>query len=279
MFPRIVSICTIVPILFLGCSKDSVQKSGDAQEVGSTNSIERQTCLEAREFMKRAPEAVVSRTMNFGEYVRNTCSAIARCQDKRQRAQLYREFVQQASCAPFEKIGGTSGMANARDVEIHLSNAHGALVYVAEEVWTRLYLDDATGEEQFAPWFDVIETLQRESHRLGRNDAALFEARIEYVERLFLLFYLEDRRHAPDIEDRTQVEKRFNEVVGRPIRTKERYLADLEQASKRVRSESPGKKNEGIASAPGEGNRPNSSIGSKEKTEDGSLWDSRYKLQ
>lgn len=27
------------------CSKDSVQKSGDAQEVGSTNSIERTVCL------------------------------------------------------------------------------------------------------------------------------------------------------------------------------------------------------------------------------------------
>ena len=220
-------ICVVVSLLSAGCSRNSVQTKA-----------ERQTCSTAeghlaRELMKRAPEAIVSQTINLNEYVGDVCASIAECQDAKVRAGLYREFMQKAACAPFEKLEEDCGEVNdlagpirARDAEIRLSNAYGALAKVAEEVWLRQYLDGACGVEQFAPLFDLIVALKRESRRRGREDAALYEGCVEHVERLFNLFYLADPRQTPSVDDRVQVENRFGEIVGRPIRSRERYFAD-----------------------------------------------------
>lgn len=221
-----VVVVEIILALALGCSKSSVQNNGSAMK-GDVKSVSEQSGRpdDLKPCFDCIPEMMVREASIAGAYVKEMCDRIAKLDDAKTRTSLYLELVQKAVQTRFEKIGNpcagdclSKNEIHVHDTEICLSNAHAMLVNIVDEVWMRLYLDDAPGEILFSPWFDVIEKLKAEEQRLGRGDTDLFKARVGQVERLFNLFYLQDRRHAPNPEERIRIEARFLQVVGRPLR-------------------------------------------------------------
>lgn len=273
-------------LLMAGCSRGPLPNHAASKGLAQPRNADDREGLgaegeEAMKLVRRASEAVTSQTMDFGAYMKETCSAIAKCGDRNLRARLYGEFARMAVRADFTKL--EAGLPSSsrpiafeeRDAGIRLSNAHCAMTKIVDEAWTRLYLDDASGVEQFTPWFGLIEKLKCESRRLGRTDSALFEAQVEHVERLYNLFYVHDRRHVPQPEARAKIEEGFRLTVGRPIRNWEQYMSELAQRGVKLQAEVERRKSDVGAARTGHAELLTPGGGKREAA---TLWNEKFKL-
>ena len=231
--------------------------------------------------ISQAPLVVIGSTNNAGEYLDDVCSQIEKLTNKSDRVNGYMSLMRSACSVRLEEVGGgiDNGRSEGPEKAILLSNAYVVLNRMTEDVWTRMYLEGATGQELFDPWFELVAKMKNESARLGVTDASLYVDRVDQIERLFNLFYLEDNRRTPGKDEVASVQKRFQELVGRPMRNKDQYMSGVGRAV-------PYAKPHFLPTAPGELKKRKSTNGKiednvsdKEKAEDGTLWDSRYKLQ
>jgi len=193
------------------------------------------------ESIARAAEMVLSRNANVGAYIDGTCKVIAKIPDAATRYRYYRMFMDKACTTQLEKIDGMVPLKRPEfksavysydrqcEIECRQARSLDCLAKVAEDIWQYLFFVEPTpapGEELFYPWFKLIEKLKAEEIRRGLKPMSLCEHTINLMERHFLFTYLPYGRGKTDTQNRTAVEARFKQVVGRPIRSAEQYEAD-----------------------------------------------------
>ena len=93
-------------LLMAGCSRGPLPNHAASKGLAQPRNADDREGLgaegeEAMKLVRRASEAVTSQTMDFGAYVKETCSAIAKCGDRNLRARLYGEFARMAVRADF----------------------------------------------------------------------------------------------------------------------------------------------------------------------------------
>jgi len=215
----------------LGCTRgtDSDSSSSgkalfDKKEHGVPGQIDMRGDM-AVNVIEQAPDILSNPDNDIKQYLDKVFGQIGKITNKADRVNAYKLLARKACGTSFEGLGqvvgngsGMNSEANWKDASVKLSNAHGMLVKVVDEVWLRMYIEDVPGEDLFDPCFVLIEKLKLESDRLKRNDSSLYESRVAHVERLFNLFYLKDHRHQPNATEVEKVRIRFSQVVGRPIR-------------------------------------------------------------
>lgn len=230
----ILCFCFLLVISNAGCT----QKAKDRQNAPEKSIVSQQDgkCLssvskEVAAVIAEAPVVIEKQGGDIGEYKENVISALTKITNKNERVNGFKALAKSVCSIDFGSIGKTVGGEQGLDeetrkrrVNIRLSNAQSTLVKFTDEIWTRLYIEDVSGDDLFEPWFVLLEALKRESIRRGHDDVVLFEKRVDHVERLFNLFYLEGRNHKPTAEEIEKIERRFMQLVGRPIRNREEYL-------------------------------------------------------
>lgn len=273
----ITKVWTALLVSMCGCGKNLGEEArrtgspakGEEEEASSAvvSEIRHLTSL-----MAQAPFIVEDPTKNAGAYLDDVCSRIEKMTNKADRVNGYMTLMRSACAVRLEEIGSGigNGREEGREKSILLSNAYVVLTRMAEDVWTRMYLEGGvTGPELFDPWFELVAKLKKESARLGAADASLYVDRVDHLERLFNLFYLEDDRRIPGKDEVESVRRRFQKLVGRPMRNKEQYMSGGGRAV-------PYAKPHTLPTASGEAGENNSAKG---KAEANASWDMRYLLQ
>ena len=208
---------------------------------------------EVREIIAHAPDMLLRETNKRRYGIRDTCEKISRCPDVPTRYRLFRELMASACQIRFDKIEDLVPVdfniqTNSQGERIHtlnertrewevarlLGNVYGQLDCLADKIFDSLLLEKpmpAPGIELFEPYFKLIEKLQEEERRVGvvHRPLSRCEQKIDHLEYMFNFIYLkvmEVARKTPDLKDRMAVEERFRQIVGRPIRSPERYMAD-----------------------------------------------------
>ena len=205
---------------------------------------------EIEKIIAKIPEIILIQTNNVFTYTRTICEKINRCADTKTRYRYFRNLMESACQVNLEKIddrvpNGQKGMSNTNDVgrvcfgpglcfdpgRKRLGETYDRLWKLADGIYTCLRRredEPAPYAEQFEPFFKFIEKLKNEEKRLG---ISLHWQEIDavFVERQFRSSYLEDPRKRPDPQDRALVEARFEQVVGRPMCSSEKYEAELRE--------------------------------------------------
>ena len=189
----------------------------------------------------RAPEMILSEGGGICDYIDETCKAISRLPDVKTRYRYYRAFIESACATRFEKIDDMVPVENSKQVssfDYHgrknkiaglQSSALRRLERLADDIWLYLFTvepEQAPGDLLFYPRFLAIEKIKSEEKRRGLQPMSLCGRAIKRVESDFIFMYLAHSRRGHDPQDRAEVEARFKQVVGRPIRSAEKYKAD-----------------------------------------------------
>ena len=214
---------------------------------------------EAREIEKaiaKVPEMMFSQTnQRKKSYVASVCEKISKFPRVQMRNRYYLLLMESACKVNLAKIGelvppekkeGPKSRLGLQIVGLSrreekivflLDDAYRSLDWLASEIWEKLSFAriPASGLEQFEPFFKLIEKLKAEGERL--RDSPLSSDLIrnhveeisERVERLYFSVYLRYSRNSPDPQDRALVEARFEQVVGRPMCSSEKYEAELRE--------------------------------------------------
>ena len=188
------------------------------------------------ELITRAPAMALSQTNDVRVYRERVCQKISEVPDARMRCRYFRKLMESACTANLGRINDMLRVDQNQESwarERQMANLRLGVYYrlegFAEEIWLNLFILERTppqGCELFEPWFMLIEKFKAEEKRLRKGTLKVLEANVDRVERLYLFTYLSDPRIAQDLQDRAAVEARFKQVVGRPIRSAEQYMAD-----------------------------------------------------
>ena len=199
---------------------------------------------EIEEFIARVPDMILSEKENVGAYIDATCDRIAKVQNAATRYRYFRAFMDKACTVRFEKIGESvpserPDLESAfyrydRKMEIARLESFGYnhLARVADQIFDYLLVSQpvpAPCTELFEPYFKFIEKMESEERRVGRKRQSLCGRTIDQVEYLFNFVYfkvMEAANAIPEQQDVAAFKARFKQVVGRPIRSAEEYMAD-----------------------------------------------------
>lgn len=199
---------------------------------------------EIEEAIARAPEMMFPEAANVGSYIDATCDRIVKVQEASIRYRYFRAFMDKACTVRFEKIGESvpserPDLESAfyrydRKMEIARLESFGYnhLARVADQIFDYLLVSQpvpAPCTELFEPYFKFIEKMESEERRVGRKRQSLCGRTIDQVEYLFNFVYfkvMEAANAIPEQQDVAAFKARFKQVVGRPIRSAEEYMAD-----------------------------------------------------
>lgn len=191
---------------------------------------------EIEKMISLAPEHVLSLTNDVRVYREQVCRRISKVPDAQTRYRYFRELMESACRVSFERIEDAvqqnqnqESWVRARKIANLQLGAYYRLEGFAEEIWLNLFAYEQSlppGGDLFEPWLMLIEKFKSEGKRQGNVVLRMLEANVDRVESLYLFIYLRDPRRISDEQDRAAVEARFKQVVGRPIRSAERYRAD-----------------------------------------------------
>lgn len=226
--------CFLIAISNLGCTQKEKDRQTAPRE--SVASQREGKCMSPETkgiavVIAEAPLVIEANGGDIGGYKEKVIGALTKITNKNERVKGFKALAKSVCSIDFESIEktveggqGLDDETRKRAVNIRLSNAQSTLVKFTDEIWTRLYLEDVSGDDLFEPWFVLLEALKRENIRRGHDDAGWFEKRVDHVERLFNLFYLDGSNRKPTAEEIEKIERRFVQLVGRPIRNREQYM-------------------------------------------------------
>ena len=191
---------------------------------------------EIEKMISLAPEHVLSLTNDVRVYREQVCRRISKVPDAQTRYRYFRELMESACRVSCDRIEDAvqqnqnqESWVRARKIANLQLGAYYRLEGFAEEIWLNLFAYEQSlppGGDLFEPWLMLIEKFKSEGKRQGNVVLRMLEANVNRVESLYLFIYLRDPRRISDEQDRAAVEARFKQVVGRPIRSAERYRAD-----------------------------------------------------
>ena len=203
------------------------------------------------------PTMMLSQTNDVSAYIRQTCDKIAKLPAAQVRYRYFQKLMESACKVRLENVEAMVPLQTiempeveefrrehlrkvlqnraSRFREMKIANIKGNVLsrmrLMAETIHTCLLLEmpvPAPSAEQLEPYFKLIEKLREEERREGRVGGSLCDDAIEQVENNFIR-YLKTMKYiqkTPDPNDLADVEARFRQLIGRPIRSEEQYNAD-----------------------------------------------------
>ncbi len=205
----------------------------------------------------QAPAMMLSQTDDVGAYIRQTCDKIAKLPNAPTRYRCFRklmgnacrvDFAQIEDMVPQQQIKMPEGEDFQRERlrkilqerasrfrRMKISSIKGCtlgcLRLLADHISSTLLMENpkpAPDMELYDPYFKLIAKL-KEEERNEDGVSGYYDSVVDQLEFLFNVTHLKVLKlvgEKPVTQDRAAVEARFKQVIGRPIRSVERYWAD-----------------------------------------------------